>query len=304
VLAEWSGTAGPVYSVDWSPDGRTIATTGREQVRLLDGETYGELATLEGSGGFVWSARWSPDGSLLAVSDRAGPIRLYDTRTYAVQGTLGEQSVHHLAWSPDGKWLAAGTPFSGIVQVWNVETRALSSELKGDCGVSGLAWSPDGRVLAVGQYDAAVILWDARTGARLRRFIDGRKVAPENEAQSLSWSPDGRLVAYIQRHDGGWRLWDTQTGELVQRVAAHNGWGLGLSWSPNRPLLASVGWDKAVRIWNAETGQAVGAGECGESAFYSVDWSPDGQRVVAGTGLYYGWSSSETICVMEVPPMR
>jgi WD40 repeat protein len=97
VLAEWSGTAGPVYSVDWSPDGRTIATTGREQVRLLDGETYVELATLEGSGGFVWSARWSPDGSLLAVSDRAGPIRLYDTRTYAVQGTLGEHSDQHLA---------------------------------------------------------------------------------------------------------------------------------------------------------------------------------------------------------------
>jgi WD40 repeat protein len=301
VLATWHGTAGPVYSVDWSPDGRTIATTGRGHVRLLDGETFGDLATLEGFEGLVWSARWSPDGSLLAVSVAVGPIQLYDTRTYTMQGTLGEQSAHHIAWSPDGKWLAAGSPFSRLVQVWNVETGTLSSELEGDFGTSGLAWSPDGRVLAVGQFDAAVILWDARTGARLRRFIDGRKVAPENEAQSLSWSPDGRLIAYIQRHNGGWRLWDTQTGELVQRVAAHNGWGLGLAWSPTRPLLASVGWDKAVRIWNAETGQAVGAGECGESAFYSVDWSPDGQRVAAGTGLYHGWSSNETICVMEVP---
>jgi WD40 repeat protein len=301
VLAEWQGTAGPVYSVEWSPDGRSIATTGREQVRLLDGETYRELATLEGFGGFVWSARWSPDGGLLAVSYAGGPVRLYDTRTYTLQGTLGEQSAHHIAWSPDGKWLAAGTLFSRFVQVWHVGSRMLSSELNGDCGTSGLAWSPDGRVLAVGQYDAAVVLWEVRTAARLGRFIDGRNIPPENEAQSLSWSPDGRLIAYIQRHDGGWRLWDTQTGELVQRVAAHNGWGLGLSWSPNRPLLASVGWDKAVRIWNAETGQAVGAGECGESAFYSVDWSPDGQRVVAGTGLYHGWASRETICVMEVP---
>jgi WD40 repeat protein len=301
LLAKWSGTAGPVYSVDWSPDGRTIATTGREQVRLLDGESYEELATLEGFGGFVWSARWSPDGSLLAVSDAAGPLRLYDTRTLTVQGTLGEQSTHHIAWSPDGKSLATGTLFSRLAQVWDVGSRTLSTEFKGDFGVSGLAWSPDGRVLAVGQFDAAVLLWNVRTGARVRRFIDGRKVAAENEAQSLTWSPDGRLVAYIQRHDGGWRIWDTQTGELVQRVAAHNGHGLGLSWSPNRPLLASVGWDRAVRIWNAETGQAVGAGECGESAFHSVDWSPDGRRVVAGAGLYHGWSSGETICIMEVP---
>jgi WD40 repeat protein len=267
----------------------------------LHGETYEELATLEGFEGFVWSARWSPDGSLLAVSDAAGPIRFYETRTYTVQGTLGEHSAHHIAWSPDGKWLAAGIPYRRLAQVWNMETRVLSCELAGEAGVSGLAWSPDGSVLAVGQFDAAVSLWDVRTCARLRRFIDGRKVAAENEAQSLTWSPDGRLVAHIQRHDGGWRIWDTQTGELVQRVAAHNGWGLGLSWSPNRPLLASVGWDKAVRIWSAETGQAVGAGECGESAFYSVDWSPDGQRVVAGTGLYHGWSSRETICIMGVP---
>jgi len=53
VLAEWSGTAGPVYSKDWAPDGRTIATTGREHVPLLDGETCEELATLEGFEGFV-----------------------------------------------------------------------------------------------------------------------------------------------------------------------------------------------------------------------------------------------------------
>ena len=153
----------------------------------------------------------------------------------------------------------------------------------------------------MGQFDAAVVLWDSRTGARLRQFVDGEHIPPENEAQSLAWSPDGRIIAYIQRHDGGWRIWDTRTGELVQRIAAHDGWGLGLAWSPTQPLIASVGWDSAVRIWDVGTGQAVGAGECGVSAFYSVDWSPDGRRVVAGRGLYHGWTTSETVCVMEVP---
>jgi WD40 repeat protein len=301
VLAEWSGTEGPVYSVDWSPDGRTIATTGRGHVRLWDGETYEELATLQDFGGFVWNARWSPDGRVLAVSDAAGPIQFYDTHAYTVQGTLGEKSVHHIAWSPDGKWLAAGSPFRRYVQVWDVETEALVCELKGDIGVSGLAWSPDGNTLAVGQYDAAVLLWSIRNCAQLGRLIDGEDILVENEAQSLAWSPDGRLIAYIQRHDGGWRIWDTQTGELVHRVSAHNSWGLGLAWSPNRPLIASVGWDSAVRIWNVETGQAAGAGECDAPAFYSVDWSPDGRRIVAGRGLYHGWNTIETLCVVEVP---
>ncbi len=324
MLAEWINPVGPVYSVDWSPDGRTIATTGHNHVRLWDGVTYEELAVLEGFQYFVWRARWSPDGSLLAVTDATvivrynqssaapdgrlwavtgatGPIRLYDAHTHTEQGTLSGSKAQQIAWSPNGKLLAAANEFSKTVQVWDVEPRALAFELAGNAGVSSLAWSPDGRTLAVGQLDASVILWDAHTRVQLRRLVDGENIPVENEAQSLSWSPDGRRIAYIQRHDGRWRIWDTQTGELVLRVAAHNSQGFALSWAPNRPLLASVGWDKAVRIWDAETGQPVGAGECSAPSFRSVDWSPDGHRVVVGSGLFLKLRSPEIICIMEVP---
>jgi 7,8-dihydropterin-6-yl-methyl-4-(beta-D-ribofuranosyl)aminobenzene 5'-phosphate synthase len=66
-------------------------------------------------------------------------------------------------------------------------------------------------------------------------------------------------------------------------------------------LLASVGWDSAVRIWDVQTGQAVGAGECDAGSLHSVDWSPDGQRLVAGQGLYFGWNSAESLCVVGAP---
>jgi WD40 repeat protein len=62
-----------------------------------------------------------------------------------------------------------------------------------------------------------------------------------------------------------------------------------------------VGWDRAVRIWDMETGQEVGVGECSAQALRSVDWSPDGRRIVVGSGLFYQWSSPEIVCVFEVP---
>lgn len=302
LLSEWIGPPGPVYTVDWSPDGRRVVTTARERVTVWDGETYEELATLAGFPGFVHSARWSPDGSLLAVTGGGEQlIRLYDTRTYTEQGALSGQWAYLLDWSPDGRLLAAGGEMSRRVWVWDVEAGAVSFELQCDDAVSGLAWSPDGSILAVGQFDASVVLWNVRTRTRLQRLVDGRNIPNENEALSLSWSPDGRLLAYIQRHDGRYRVWDTQTGELVLRVAAQNSQGFGVAWSPNRPLLASVGWDRVVRIWDIPTGQLVGAGECSALSVRSVDWSPDGQRIAVGSGVTRHWDHSEIICVMEVP---
>jgi WD40 repeat protein len=109
------GGAGEVRCVAFSPDGKLLAAGNRyHTVRIWDVATRKEIKTLGGHMGDVWSIAFSPDGKTLATVDtdwkKPSKIRLYDTATWKVRGTLdmpGE--ILSIAYSPKGDWLAAGS---------------------------------------------------------------------------------------------------------------------------------------------------------------------------------------------------
>ena len=78
-------------------------------------------------------------------------------------------TVNSVAFSPDGKILAAGSA-DGTVRLWDVTTRQqIGGPLKGNDGVVySVAFSPDGKILATGSIGGAVRLWDVTTRQRRR----------------------------------------------------------------------------------------------------------------------------------------
>ena len=111
-----------VKSVAFSPDGKTLASGGGDNViHLWDIGTGKRTMTLFGHTGGLFSLAFSPDGKTLASGSHDSDIRLWDPHTGQQKKTLTGHSawVRSIAFSPDGKTLVSGSD-DGSVLIWEI----------------------------------------------------------------------------------------------------------------------------------------------------------------------------------------
>jgi RNA polymerase sigma factor (sigma-70 family) len=153
------GRAEAVTSIAFSPDGKVLASGYEGAILLWEVATAREIYRLraeESKGGFGQFA-FSPDGKTLAAQrsgTRESGVQLWEVATGKEIRTL-DKAGGPLAFSPDGKMLAAG------LGLWQVSTGKLIGQLpEAQGGILSVAFSPDGKALASGGCDTTVLLWD------------------------------------------------------------------------------------------------------------------------------------------------
>jgi WD40 repeat protein len=159
-------------AIAFFPDGRAlVAATRSETVRFWDWAAGRELRPIADTGMHVFSMAVSPDGKLLALggTSRAGArtplIRIWEIASRALIREIKRPCcVHSLAFSHDGKVLAAAASDTSAVYLWNVWTGAWLLGFYGHASaVNCVTFSPDGRSLASCGSDATVLLWDMKS---------------------------------------------------------------------------------------------------------------------------------------------
>ncbi len=288
--ATLTGHTGEVKSAAFSPDGKTLVTSGNDgTARLWDMAGRQQLASLDGRSSQVQTAAFSPDGRTLATSHDGWTVRLWDVRTRketAALSGVGSPAV----FSPDGDVIATGGK-RGRVVLWDTRTHQKIDELqvyRNDDGAwpSLLEFSPDGRTLAVtvtghgtsGSDKSGVQLWDVREKRRTA-VLRGHT----GLVQSLAFSPDGDTLA-TGASDATARLWDVRSHRSLVALTGHSGTVFALAFSPDGRTLASGGQDRSVWLWDVRVRTAVTVLSGHTGYVDALAFSPDGAMLASGSG--------------------
>jgi WD40 repeat protein len=177
------------------------------------------------------------------LDSRTGTNHLYvhdvesGKRVYSAEGGT-------LAYSPDGRWLAALAPDSKTLLLLDARTFATAARLRGHTRhVWSLTFSPDSRRLASCSADRTVRLWEVESGAC--RVLRGHT----DEVYAAAFHPDGTRLATAGRDRAVW-LWDLERGEEVARLPGHTDYVWSLAFSPDGKTLVSGSGDFTVRLWD------------------------------------------------------
>lgn len=288
--------AGLTADVDWSPDGRMLATATadfgvrrRTPINVWDAQTGELLAELISHTREAHTVQWHPDGQHLLSAAYDNTAYLWDVQPELPTNQMRDRlvlrghmdQVNVLAWSPDSTQLATGTE-DGSIRVWDVATgEMLETDFQADLfGIQALDYSPDGRYLAAGGGENWVRIWGLTNDVRIysASYQHGPSLSPGEGniggINTVGWSPDSSMLASAA-DDGMVKLWKLDgAASDVSTLRQDGGSVLSLYWSVDN---ARLFMDKySPEIWDITTGKELPT-LCGKSNFLLLDVSRDEQ---------------------------
>ncbi|AKJ10465.1 WD40 repeat-containing protein [Streptomyces incarnatus] len=266
-----------VGTLSFSADGSMLAAGGNDGVvRVWHAASGRRLRELTGQSDRLVSAAFGPAGPLLATASSDGDLYLWNAATGEYQRELDVETDHVWAeaFSADGELLATAND-DDTVRLWYRATGAHVATITEHFGrVRAIAFRSDGTVLATGCDDRKVRIWDVAE-RRITAVLDGHT----DRVYAVAFAPDGSWLAGAS-WDGTAVIW--KEGEVAHRLTGHTGKLWTAAVHPLRPLLATAGDDRTVRLWNPDTGEetAVLTGHTGR--ILAVAFSPDGSLLASG----------------------
>lgn len=176
----------------------------------------------------------------------------------AKRSLYGEGCPLGVAFSPDGKTLAAGFNEKGVV-LFDLPSGQVSATInRPNQSFLGVAFSSDGKVLGCG--GRGVMLWDVANGRRLSSKLPTSSNLKEEWLRGVSIAPNGRLVAVqtLSIEDATefkevYQVWDLATGQSIGKFDPFAGTEPTIDKGPSRVIPAAS--PPMVRPWSMDSGE-------------------------------------------------
>jgi WD40 repeat protein len=284
LLDSLRGHTDRVYGLDFSSDGRLLASGGQDgTIRVWDVASGRDMHIVDGSGDR--DVFFAPDDEHVASTHGT----IWDIAS-GRQVTSLDLPDGHGTFSPNGVWMASAG-YNAPMLLWDLDTGEVMQTLEGHTDrVFGMAFSPNGRLLATGSgigpsdiSDFTVKIWDLESGGQ-RHTLQGHS----GDVHAVAFSPDSALVASAST-DYTVRLWDAESGALVHTLWHQDGLR-DLAFSPDGALLASGGVARKVRLWDVASGRELRSLRHDDEVM-AIAFSPDGSLLATGgyDSVIYLW---------------
>ena len=291
-LAVLPGDRGDLRGMAFSLDGTllyTVSTAGTLRIWAGDPAVYRNASSMGHEASYAIAI--DPAGTKLVSGNHEGRLRLFSLKDgetlyeFEVSGS----PVVDVGYSPDGKQLAVALQ-DGSGRIVGAGDGAPVHELAAALGTTtGLTWSHDGNFVALLGGDDALVVFDARTGARIVRTTPG----PEPRSGAMGrpgFAPDDATIVAPFGDEA--RLLDPVSGAELRRLPGPGGRMSTTQFLRDGKRAAGVTATGRVVVWNTEAGTTLWSAAGHDSTAYRLAVSPDGRRVVSGAGELIVWDAT------------
>ncbi|KRT80091.1 WD40 domain-containing protein, partial [Oryctes borbonicus] len=205
----------------------------------------------------------------------------WQSETYVLKQQGHSNNMTCVAYSFDGQLLGTGGD-DGKVKLWNVHSGfCFITFHEHTNAVTGIAFSGTKKFVVSSSLDGTVRCFDILRYRNFRVLTTPRPI----QLTCVAIDSSGEFVAAGGQDVFEIFLWSVKLGRLLEILSGHEGpvASLDFSSTPASTVLASVSWDKTLRIWDAidrgsahETVELLSDGLC-------VAFNPNGQEVAVGT---------------------
>ncbi|MCS7160343.1 MAG: hypothetical protein RMJ19_07710 [Gemmatales bacterium] len=268
IVREWSLTTGrqrrqrylgevePLWA--FCRNGQHLAAAGKE-IAVFDLDSGRELARATLSE-WATAISWSCDGRWLATGHENGMVRVWQGEQLRLwrQMRSGQQPISALAFSNDGKLLAAADE-AGRLAVYHRFSSDLVAQQRWPTGrIAALVWHPQLTWLISAGWDSYAHVWRLNEPEPVALFN-----AHEECVTALAISPEGSVLA-TGDGAGTLRLWAFDSRRLLHELSASVGPVTIVAFDRAGRKVLSSGEDRRLVLWDVAQGKPILG--CGLSA--------------------------------------